>query len=71
MIGHLFKSKRHHPDRVFLVTEVKRVKKGTLKTHRIFGLEITDDAAVPAESSYLQEDFSKRYPIIMWAPANG
>ena len=65
----IYKDKRHHPSRVFVVTEIKRVKRGKVVTNRINGLELQDGQTLPVEASYLQKDFDKAYPIVMWAPA--
>lgn len=65
----IYKNKRHHPSRVFVVTEIKRVKRGKIVTNRINGLELQDGHPSPVEMSYLQKDFDKAYPIVMWAPA--
>lgn len=65
----IYKDKRHHPSRVFVVTEIKRVKRGKVVTNRINGLELQDGQTLPVEASYLQKDFDKVYPIVMWAPA--
>lgn len=65
----IYKDKRHHPSRVFVVTKILRVKRGKVVTNRIHGLELQDGQEHPVETSYLQKDFEKAYPIVMWAPA--
>lgn len=66
----IYKNKRHHPSRVFVVTSMKPIKKGPMKTSRIFGLEFSDGSPAPVETSYLQKEFNELYPIMMWAPAS-
>lgn len=65
----IYKNKRHHPDRVFVVTSIKPVKIGKVRTSRIYGLELKDGQTAPVEATYLLKDFDAIYPIIMWAPA--
>lgn len=64
----IYKDKRHHPSRVFVVTKVQRVKRAKVVTNRIYGLELVSGTPQPVETSYLQKDFDKLYPIVMWAP---
>jgi hypothetical protein len=65
----IYKDKRHHPSRVFVVTSTRPIKKGGVKTRRIFGLELVDGSPSPVEASYLQKEFDELYPLMMWAPA--
>lgn len=64
----IYKDKRHHPSRVFVLTNTKKVKIGKIKTQRFYGLELVEGTPQPVETSYLQKDFDKVYPIVMWAP---
>ena len=79
LIGHIFKNKRHHPDRVFLVRTVKKVRvktkiksatKKDIFTFRLHGIYIADDVP-PEERSYLWADFQQEFGLVMWAPAPG
>jgi len=69
MIGNIYKNRRRHAERVFVVTGVKNVKKGILKTHRITGLQISEGGQ-PVEESYLTESFNREFPFLMWGPTN-
>lgn len=66
--GSIYKNRRHHPDRVFVVTEVKRVKVGVLKTHRINGIQIVQDGGPDDTATYLSDSFHREFPFLMFSP---
>lgn len=65
--GTIYKNRRHHPDRLFLVRDVKRVKRGEVKTARLHGLLIEEKSA-PQEASFLVDEIAKQFPLVMWTP---
>lgn len=64
--GTIYKNRRHHPDRLFVVLHVKRVKRGDHKTARLHGILIEADNVNP-EASFLVEEIAKQFPLVMWA----
>jgi hypothetical protein len=69
MIGVIYKNRRTHPERVFVVTSVKKVRKGGQKMLRLNGLYIADNVP-PVESSFLEPELNEKFGFVMWAPAN-
>jgi hypothetical protein len=67
--GTLYKNRRHHPDRVFMVLRVQPVKRAGVKTARLYGLLLQLQNAEPVqETSFLVEEIAKDFPLVMWAP---
>lgn len=65
--GTIYKNRRHHPDRLFLVLNVKRVKRGDYKTARLHGI-LVEEKGVSQEASFLVEEIAKHFPLVMWTP---
>lgn len=68
--GTIFKNRRHHPDKVFMVVRVVGVKKGEISTHKIYGLQ-AGDGAEPITTSYIFSDFVHEFPFVYWSPNHG
>lgn len=66
--GSIYKNRRRHPDRVFFITEVKRVKVGTKKMQRIYGVQVVQDGGPDDTASYLNDSFHREFPFLMFAP---
>jgi hypothetical protein len=65
--GTIFKNRRHHPDRVFVVTEVKNVKVGGRRLQRVNGLMIVQDGSIH-EESLLSDTLARELGYVMFAP---
>lgn len=66
--GSIYKNKRHHPDRVFLILRTKNVKIKGAKRLRIFGIQINENEGLQEEVTYLDSEFEPAFPMLMWAP---
>jgi hypothetical protein len=66
--GTIYKNRRHHPDKIFVVTKVKSVTIGKRKTYRLYGLQIVQDGGLDDTATYLQEEFSREFTHLMFAP---
>lgn len=65
--GAVYKDRRGHPGAIFMVTEVKRVKKGTTRDFRVYGLRV-DQGGTPQEDNLLSGEFGQAFPFSLWVP---
>lgn len=66
--GSIYKNRRHHPDRVFVVTKVKPVKIGKVRTHRIYGIQIVQDGGPDDTATYLEDTFHREFKFLVFSP---
>jgi hypothetical protein len=69
-VGAIYKDRSRHATRVFLVTELRRIKSSRGDVTKVRGTMVTDDDS-PSADSYAVDDFNKAFPFVLWAPVNG
>lgn len=64
-IGSIYKNRRHHPDRIFVVLKIRNMKGGYRK---VTGIQIVMDAGPDDTAEYTEAEFAREFPLLMFAP---